>query len=152
MISTSLHEALEFLDGPLHAHKADRKNRQQAWSALLESVVHPQLRTLTADPTAAALLKRLANSDAQRGADLLDMARRVLMCLPERGIPLAHLAARELGDSHALDTGRPVATLVLRAGGLEEVLDPKERARDQWARLGITVNELAAPALGNQFI
>jgi uncharacterized protein (TIGR02679 family) len=146
-IANTLHQALEFLDGPLHDRKADRKNREQAWSALLESLVDPRLRTLITDPIGAALLKRFANSDAQRGAALLDMARRVLMRLPERGMPLAHLAARELGDSHALDTGRPVATLVLRACGLEEVLDPKERARDQWARLGITVNELVAPAL-----
>ena len=62
-------------------------------------------------------------------------------------MPLAHLAARDLGDAHALDAGQPVATLVLRACGLDEAPDAKERSRDQWARLGITVNELAAPAL-----
>jgi uncharacterized protein (TIGR02679 family) len=146
-IASTLREALELLDGPLDDRKADRKNREQAWSMLLGSVDHPRLRTLIADPTGVALLKRFSSSDAQRGAELLNMARRVLEHLPQRGTPLAHLAARELGDSHALDTGRPVATLVLRACGLEEVPDPKERSRDQWARLGITVNELAAPAL-----
>jgi uncharacterized protein (TIGR02679 family) len=146
-IANTLHEALEFLDGPLLDRKADRRTREQAWSALLETVDHPRLRALVLEPSGSSLLKRLANGDAPRGAELLERARRVLERLPERGVPLAHLAARELGDAHALDAGRPVATLVLRACGLEEAPNPKERSRDQWARLGITVNELAAPAL-----
>jgi uncharacterized protein (TIGR02679 family) len=36
---------------------------------------------------------------------------------------------------------------VLRAFGLEQSAVEGERARDQWARVGITVNELAAPVL-----
>jgi uncharacterized protein (TIGR02679 family) len=147
-IASTLREALEFLDGPLHDRKADRMVREEAWSVLLASVEHPRLRALVVDPSGTALLKRLASRDAQRAVELLDLTRRVLECLPERGMPLAHLAARELGDSHALDAWQPVATLVLRACGLDDdAPDPKERSRDQWARLGITVNELAAPAL-----
>jgi uncharacterized protein (TIGR02679 family) len=37
--------------------------------------------------------------------------------------------------------------LVLRVFGLEQSAVDGERARDQWARLGVTVNELAAPVL-----
>jgi len=77
-----------------------------------------------------------------RGQTLLAIRR-----VPERGRPLAHLAAEELGDAHALDAGSPIATLVLRAFDLEQIPVDGERTRDQWARLGITVNELAAPVL-----
>lgn len=62
---------------------------------------------------------------------------------------LAQLAALVLGDAHALDPGSSVASLVLRAsaaaGAPDE--DRAERPREQWARLGVSVNELAAPAL-----
>jgi uncharacterized protein (TIGR02679 family) len=79
----------------------------------------------------------------------------------------AQLAADTLGDAHALDSGRPVATLVLAVwrdviaplryaeetstnsqdgnGDRREAAD--ERARDIWARAGVLVNELARPAL-----
>jgi hypothetical protein len=67
--------------------------------------------------------------------------------LPARGVPLARLAAEVLGDSHALDAGQAVATLVLRSCAADTLLDPDERIRDQWVRLGITVNELARPVL-----
>jgi uncharacterized protein (TIGR02679 family) len=146
-ISTTLREALEALDGPIYDLKAARMAREQAWNALLTSVEHARLRALVADPVGGSLLKRFAGSDPQRAAQLLESVGRVIGRLPERGRPLAHLAAAELGDAHALDAGRPVATLVLRAFGLEQSAVEGERARDQWARLGITVNELAAPVL-----
>src|SRR5690606_25283358 len=87
---------------------------------------------------------RLAGRDPQRAAQLLESVDRVIGRLPARGQPLAQLAAAELGDAHALDAGQAVATLVLRAFGLEQSAVDGVRARDQWARLGITVNELAA--------
>jgi uncharacterized protein (TIGR02679 family) len=79
----------------------------------------------------------------------------------------AQLAATTLGDAHALDNGRPVATLVLAIwrdiiatlrGGDETSTDNQnesddnretieERARDIWSRAGVLVNELARPAV-----
>jgi uncharacterized protein (TIGR02679 family) len=72
------------------------------------------------------------------------------------------LAADVLGDAHALDTGRPVATLVLgvlrgtanlaknRAELPDEDADQAgpeaEKARDVWAGAGVLVNGLARPA------
>ncbi|MGB7756305.1 MAG: TIGR02679 family protein, partial [Salinisphaera sp.] len=47
-----------------------------------------------------------------------------------------------LGDAHALDTGRPVSTLVRRALSQSE---PDVRPREIWARVGVLVNELAKP-------
>lgn len=146
-VAGTLREALEALDGPIHDLKAARTAQEEAWSALCASVEHPQLRALIEDPVGGSLLKRFAGSDPRRAAQLLESVGRVIGRLPERGQPLAHLAAAELGDAHALDAGRPVATLVLRAFGLGQSAVDGERAREQWARLGITVNELAAPVL-----
>ena len=146
-VAATLREALEALDGPLQDFKAIRMAREEAWSAMLQSVDHPRLKALTMDPTGGSLLKRFAGNDPQIAAELLENVSRVIERLPERGRPLAHLAATELGNAHALDSGSPVATLVLRAFGLDQYAVDGERSRDQWARLGITVNELAAPVL-----
>jgi uncharacterized protein (TIGR02679 family) len=146
-VAATLRDALEALDGPVHDLKATRTAREEAWSEILESVEHPRLKALLEDPTGGSLLKRFAGGDPRRAAELLDSVGRVVDRLPERGWPLASLAAAELGNAHALDSGSPVATLVLRAFGLEQSAVDGERARDQWARLGITVNELAAPVL-----
>ena len=146
-VASTLREALEALDGPIHDLKAARMAHETAWSTLLASVEHSRLRALIDDSVGGSLLKRFSGSDPQRAAQLLESVGRVIGRLPERGRPLAHLAAAELGDAHALDVGQPVATLVLRAFGLEQSALEGERARDQWARLGIIVSELAAPVL-----
>jgi len=77
----------------------------------------------------------------------------------------AQLAAKTLGDAHALDTGQAVATLVLAVWRemivphhayddelltVEDVAGREigdERTRDIWAKAGVLVNELARPAL-----
>jgi uncharacterized protein DUF3323 len=48
--------------------------------------------------------------------------------LPGHGISRAQLAAEVLGDSHGLDNGRPVATIVLRARTAETSIDVIEAA------------------------
>ena len=119
-VASTLRQALEVLDGPVHDLKAAQVARAEAWSALLRSVEHPKLKALIDDPLGGPLLKRFARNDPQRAAQLLESVGRLIERLPEQGRPLAHLAAAELGDAHALDAGRPVATLVLRAFGLEQ--------------------------------
>ena len=155
-IAATLREALEFLDGRLSDRRADRAAREQAWSATLSLTTEPRLVGLLTDAAGAALVKRLSGSDPARAKLLLAQAARVLARLPGHGISRAQLAAEVLGDSHGLDTGRPVATIVLRARAAERSIDAVETAglqsaeesvREQWARLGITVNELALPAL-----
>src|SRR5665213_1854516 len=155
-IASTLREALEFLDGPLSDRRADRAAREQAWSAALSLTAEPRLAALLNDTGGAALVKRLSGSDPAHAELLLAQAVRVLGRLPGGGISRAQLAAEVLGDSHGLDNGRPVATIVLRACAADTSIDvieeaglqdAEESARDRWARLGITVNELALPAL-----
>lgn len=86
----------------------------------------------------------------------------VLDALPGRGTTRAQLAAKTLGDAHALDNGRPAAAVVLAVWRAKAVpkLNPHEegslnienengdeRIRDVWAKAGVLVNELARPAL-----
>jgi uncharacterized protein (TIGR02679 family) len=147
-IAPSLHGALELLDGPLHDRKAQRHELERSWSEVLSRVGEPLLKRLVGTSTGTALLKRFAGGDPRVADWLLTQTQRVLERLPERGMPLAQLAAQALGDAHALDSGSPVASLVLRAlAGDATDEDRAERPREQWARLGVTVNELAAPAL-----
>jgi uncharacterized protein (TIGR02679 family) len=155
-IAGTLREALEFLDGPLSDRRADRIAREHAWNAALARTAEPRLAKLLADAAGAALVKRLSGSDPTRAEVLLTQAACVLGRLPGHGISRAQLAAEVLGDSHGLDTGHPVATIVLRACAVEpssdaidatRLQDPEESVRERWARLGVTVNELALPAL-----
>jgi uncharacterized protein (TIGR02679 family) len=155
-IAVTLREALEFLDGPLSDRRADRAAREQAWGAALSLTAEPRLAALLTAAGGAALVKRLSGSDPAHAELLLTQAVRVLGRLPGHGISRAQLAAEVLGDSHGLDNGRPVATIVLRACAAERSIDvieaaglqdAEESVRDRWARLGITVNELALPAL-----
>lgn len=189
-LAPDLRTALEWLDGPIVNRRLEQAAYEQAWNALRENVGEPRLRALLAEPLELGLLKRLALGEIARAEQLLSQAHQVLAKLPARGTPLAHLAAETLGDSHALDVGQPVATLVLRAFKLGELQDdelalsadstntrevPDDRSelfkqeqwaglevrnradaqrqpalsspREQWARLGVSVNELASPVL-----
>lgn len=146
-LAPSLRRALEMLDGPVEDLKAQRQAREQAWQRALEEAHEPRLKAVVGEPGGAALLKRLAGRDPGGAQSILARAQRVLARLPADGIPLAQLAAQALGDSHALDAGSAVATLVLHACAAARREDRLDRPREQWAKLGVSVNELAAPAL-----
>jgi uncharacterized protein (TIGR02679 family) len=86
---------------------------------------------------------------------------RVLEALPRLGEPreLAPstlrrgvLAATTLGSSHALDPGRPVATLVLRAlarlaGPVQPGPSTAAERRELWERAGVVLDELSSQVL-----
>jgi len=80
-------------------------------------------RNAGAGVAGAALIKRLSASDPQCAQALLAEAGRVLSHLPGRGMSRARLAADALGDSHGLDNGRAVATIVLRACAADPSID-----------------------------
>ena len=199
-----LRDVLEQIDGPIAPRAAQRAAAASAWAAVLASPQHPALRALLAQPVGAGLLRRLAGGDAARASALCEQATRVLAALPGQGQPRASLAARCLGNAHALDPGQPVATLLLAAlrhgvretrhlrgadtgeagrcigkdsgkdsgsdsgndadsdsdsdgdigncigddSGKDSDSDANEGTRALWAAQGISVNELARPALG----
>jgi uncharacterized protein (TIGR02679 family) len=163
-IATSLREALESIDGPIIHAETARAELKAGWLKALSAATHLDLSSFLQTPIRMGLLKRLSNSDTEVAARLCSQADIVLKLLPAKGMTRAELAARSLGDAHALDTGQAVATLVLAV--LRKMsLDPdtcedtpalesgrvlengEERIRDIWAKAGILVNELARPVL-----
>ncbi len=148
----SLRDALELLDGPIHDLKALRESAALEWSGFQAALADPRLAAWLAQPRALGALKRASGGQLATAVQLCDDAAKVLAALPRQGSTRSQLAAQVLGDAHALDTGRPVAALVLaalrhaRADALEEG-EQEESARRQWAAAGILVNALARPAL-----
>ena len=169
-LANSLRDALERLEGPIVPHAWIRKERQARWTALVSSAnTSTLLRAWLDAPNTLILLKRLGR-EPEQAARVLAAADTVLKHLPAKGLTRSQLAADTLGDAHALDAGRPVATLVLAvwrhheqtnrstAHDSPEIDEATEstatgghrtdaRQRDIWARAGILVNELARPAL-----
>jgi uncharacterized protein (TIGR02679 family) len=141
-LAGSLREALELLDGPIVDLAAERAQREQAWREVFADVSSAVLTAFLADGAARGLVKRLVRGRPEIAAALLDTASQVLARLPEQGVPRSQLAADCLGDAHGLDTGRPLSSLLMAALRREDESD-----RETWARSGILVNELAAPAL-----
>lgn len=161
-VAASLREALELIDGPIIHAETARTELKAGWSNAISGANHPSLSSFLQAPSGLGLLKRLSNSDTEIATRLCSCADTVLKALPADGTTRAQLAARTLGDAHALDTGQAVATLVLavwRMRSLDQDTEEKptiengvreigeDRIRDIWAKAGILVNELARPAL-----
>ena len=154
-VAPSLKTALERLDGPIAHLPTVRADTAARWAVVAAGARHPGLAQLLRFPAGLGLLKRLARQDSEAAARLRDRADLVLQRLPVPGQPRAQLAAEALGDAHALDNGKPDATLVLAA--LRQAVPPAEDgaapdaadedSRTLWARAGVLVNELARPAL-----
>ena len=161
-IAPSLRAALEALDGPIIDTAQALASTNAGWAALAGAARHPALASWLGTVPGLGLLKRLARAPGPTAAAWVAQADTVLQRLPAAGLARAELAARWLGDAHALDRGAPVATLVLatlRAARLRSAADPPagppvdppadepEREREVWAGAGVLVNELARPAL-----
>lgn len=142
-LAHSFRHALELLDGPIPDLRAEQEAREVSWASAFSGAHHPLLQIFLQSSAARGLVRRLAGGRPERATDLIESVVRVLERLPAGGWPRSRLAAETLGDAHALDRGRPIATLVLAV--LRD--DPATPDRDSWARNGILVNELAAPAL-----
>jgi uncharacterized protein (TIGR02679 family) len=85
---------------------------------------------------------------------LLQRLATVLEALPADGEPLARFAARVAGGAHALDDGRPLATLALGAVRALARLDTPgpdesqaEARREAWAGVGLLCDELSSAVL-----
>jgi uncharacterized protein (TIGR02679 family) len=152
-IADSLRDALERLDGPIVLDDDVRDALIARWSLTFASVGEERLGRYLRTPQGMLLVKRLSESP-ESAVLILRQAEAVMRRLPEKGMPRAQLAAEVLGDAHAMDNGKPAATIVLAAWrqtverpAEDKALDERERIRDKWASAGVLVNELAKPAL-----
>lgn len=156
--AVGLDEALSLLGGPLRDLSAERAAKRGRWEALWDEAAghpavrrHPQLERWLADLRRGGVLRRLAGEgDAGRllaaaltVLDVLDDARHGTARLPV-------LASRALGSAHALDFGRPAATLVLRAlaslAGRPAPASAADR-RELWEWAGVVSDELSCDVL-----
>ncbi len=151
-LADSLRDALEMLDGTITNKTAERAATDAQWDSV-RGACDARIAAFLADARGLGLLKRLSRSDPRLGADLCKAAQCVLRRLPAAGMARSRLAAETLGDAHALDQGRPVATLALsvlrqqRNDCSEEDAQAGESVRALWADAGVLLNELARPAL-----
>ncbi|MDG4785074.1 TIGR02679 family protein [Micromonospora sp. WMMD1102] len=149
--------AVQLLGGEVRVLADVRAAEAAAWRDALSPLPalgsrRAELSGWCADPGTAALVRRLGRTPetaARLTADLV----AVLGELPAAGVPLARLAARSVGDAHALDADSPVATLVLsavratwwRAGALPA--SAAEQRRALWDVAGVLVDELSSTVL-----
>lgn len=143
-LASSLKDALEQIDGPIEDMALERATRDASWEIVFTGLALGPAECLGRFGVSRGLVKRLSGNDPDRGAALLNSTASVLTRLPAQGIPLSRFAADVLGDAHGLDEGRPVSTLAMAVLRVDE---SGERAREIWARHGLLVSELAAPAL-----
>jgi len=147
----NLREAVEILVGPVANLRDQRRRSEKAWQEMFaEAISRHTSPEWIFDLQQTGLLRRLSNNNAMVAGQLLKNAADVLAALPCLGVPLAEFAGRVTGDSHALDPGRPLGTLVVRAVarqyGLERWDDAQGR-REAWDGVGVVVDELSSTVL-----
>jgi uncharacterized protein (TIGR02679 family) len=149
-VCDTLAQAVEILGGPVSDKKAERLQEEDAWGTLFAEAIgsageRPELLTWLDELAALGLLRR---HDLTSARQLLDQSFRILSRLPGHGITLAELAATVIGDAHALDPGKTLSNLLLRAVssmGNVGAWDDSEGRRDAWASVGVLLDELSAP-------
>lgn len=155
-VASDLRSAVEALAGPVADRKAQRLDMAQRWAAAyapLEPIVaaRPQLDPWLEWVRGAGLLRRVPRGDPDAAGDLVRHIASVLDRLPCRGLPLSVLAAETTGDGHALDSGRALSALLLRAvarlGKIPEDGEGGEWRRTVWASVGVLCGELTNPVL-----
>jgi uncharacterized protein (TIGR02679 family) len=144
------------LRGPIGVRREAEAASRAAWESAHEPLARlaggrPDLASWLARVRATGLLKRQA-PDPVAGAALAEQTARVLAALPHAGIVRAVLAARTVGDAHALDDGRPLASFVMSAirdlTGLSSAdTVGAEGRRAAWAALGVATDDLSSRVL-----
>ncbi|UJB44858.1 TIGR02679 family protein [Streptomyces sp. A1-5] len=142
------------LIGPLRDRASERRRAEDERAGLwvwLDGHRTVRAQPALADWTASCRAAGLVGGSPERTRALLTDALAVLTALPARGEPLPAFAARVLnGDSHALDDGTRLSSLVLRALAALYSTDPPQSAEDRralWGRAGIADDELSATVL-----
>lgn len=154
-------EAVAILTGPWTDRKRSRQEEQKRWRQFFEDITSQiesdfpseacaYMKEAIQDANKTGLLKRWSDGDLEHAKDFLYQFMNVMRHLPAQTVSLAELAALSTGDSHALDSGKPLGSLCLRllsirllAKGLNETTD----RRLLWESVGIVCDELSAPVL-----
>lgn len=154
-LADDIESAIVALEGPFANRRTEREAEVRAWEALFgnarDAVADSAILVEWLDGMrSSGLLKRLTASDLPQARNLLWQAISVLRNLPREGIPLPAFAANVLGDSHALDRGTPLSSILLRGiamlGGVDTWQSPDQR-RDAWSAVGVICDELSHPVL-----
>ncbi|MGW5317723.1 TIGR02679 domain-containing protein [Nocardia thailandica] len=144
-------EVVERLVWPVANRRAERaardRIRRELWTWLHE---HPVVRAQPALGAWADAVERagLVNKSVPATRALLEQAVAVLAVLPATGLPLPVLAEQTVNDTHALDEGTRLRSLVMR--GLAEIYQspvPTDAgaARRMWELAGVADDELSPP-------
>jgi uncharacterized protein (TIGR02679 family) len=150
--------AVVALTGPVADKRAQDAALAASWEQALAELDHPavtgrpELATWQAMVASTGLLKRLSGGEPATARRLAADAVRVLTRLPADGLALPVLAARTVGDAHALDEGRPLTRLVLAAVRHLAELPAEATAgadgrRAAWAAVGVARDELSSRVL-----
>ena len=148
--------AVQALRGPIGVRHEAVSAAQIAWESAHEpleslAVKRPELAVWLHRVRTTGLLKRQA-ADPATGAELARRTASVLAMLPHPGIVRQVLAARTVGDAHALDDGRPLTALVmsairsLAALTVADTADAEGR-RHAWATAGVATDDLSSRVL-----
>ncbi|MFI6847249.1 TIGR02679 family protein [Kitasatospora sp. NBC_00085] len=149
-----LRDVVAAILGPVHDRAAERERKTGQRDALWGWLAGHEV--VTAQPVLLEWVGHLRSNGLVDGSPdrtraLLTTALTVLSALPAGGEPLPVLAARLLdGDSHALDDGTRLSSLVLRALAVlygTDMPDAAEGRRALWSRAGVADDDLSATVL-----
>ena len=151
-------EILTVLRGPIAAEKLAAQVARQSWqefwpqaAATLDQHPFPADREWVESLRRDGTLKRLSKGDAALAAQWIERGARLLHALPlPEDQPLTSVAARYGGNSHALDPGSALSTLVLRGLALRLAQAAPSRSderRELWTAFRVVCDELSAPVL-----
>ncbi|MBB5157678.1 TIGR02679 family protein [Saccharopolyspora phatthalungensis] len=143
-------EVVTLVVGPLENRAAarvaarDARDELRAWFE-----AHPVVR---AEPALAGWAAgiRLVDASPERTRELVAQAFEVLAALPSDGRPLSTLAGALCDDTHALDDGTRLSTMVLKALAAihdEEAPQTAEERRACWERAGVACDALSTSVL-----
>lgn len=148
-------DALVVLDGPLRDRRAEAETEARAWEAAQTAIAsrvqgRSWLESWLSGLVGSGVWRRAANGDPERAQSLAEDALEIIDRFPLPGTALPELAAHHYGDAHALDKGRDLGLLVIRAAAAYSGLQDWQKSEDRrecWASVGVLCDELSTPVL-----